>query len=776
MSPDAQDHVSARPLTRSHVFRSVTLGFLTGTSRFLLLSAVICISAGVPATPALSAATTRGDADSVRSQAGSPWVALRAKVQILVESNLDQRSREATESTHYVLQTGTNTLFPSPQSRRLIERFAPGSDVLVSGKRSAKGFEIRRIRRVAPNPGEATAATATTAAGNPRILVILSSPSREVDHWRRLIFSPTAFTDAYCSSPCFSTRMLVERQSAGAQTISGDVVGPFAVTDTAGCSSLSQQRELYQAAQQQGIDLNAYSQVVVATQETQSTCGFAGRATLGYVVVRGPSGSLSQEATTWGSGARSIELSRTSRTAETVFHELGHSLGLQHAGSLDCYADNGSVRPVAAPLGRSGIQGCEIDETGDRFDSMGYSWFSSRQGPFNPRYLRFIGSIGPTQSRMVTAPGRYWVGAPLDASAATKELVVPVDVEPGGKVNWYVSVEAPRPLSDTAFGAPAFGMSGVSFRLFRRMKVYGQGKTICVPDPARGDYECPWTVGTVLNSDYYGLTIRIESATTGGAWINVERVRDSRDTEPPPRPQVPTTFQDSSYNLKQASISWDSVEDNVKLKSYRVYRDEKLVEEIEAWNCDYGTWTQFYYVCNNKPELRIGLKRYTLESTRDEIEWSSTFGKLNHAQLFWTDSSPGLSGRHVYQVQAVDMAGNESALSEPSVVDRGASDGGTGGDDEDPVAAPRRVSLSRIKWRTRKHQPTVDVTLVAPTQVALQLSGRKGSVAKKGTCRRSQRSARCTVKLKKGRWKLQLRGSRSGWEPATYRRTLTIRP
>lgn len=239
---------------------------------------------------------------------------------------------------------------------------------------------------------------------------------------------------------------------------------------------------------------------------------------------------------------------------------------------------------------------------------------------------------------------------------------------------------------------------------------------------------------------------------------------------------MPTTFQTGSLGLREASISWDSVEDNVKLKSYRVFRDGSQVEEIEAWNCDYGTWTQFAYRCINRPDLSSsdGLNHYTLESTRVERDWDREYGKLYPVQLYWKDPSPGLAGRHVYQVQAVDMAGNESALSESVAVEQGAG-GGSDGAQEDTAEEMPRISLSKVRWRVRKRQSVAEVSLVVAPQVALRLVASRGSAKRNGTCRRSGRRAKCAMELKKGRWTLELRGARNDWEPITQLRTLTVR-
>lgn len=118
---------------------------------------------------------------------------------------------------------------------------------------------------------------------------------------------------------------------------------------------------------------------------------------------------------------------------ETVVHELGHTVGLEHASTVPCL-ENGS--PVA--LSYSGQ--CKIIEYGDRFDPMGASW---RGNLFHPLFAEQIGWMNDA------------VQIPLDGQTHSLEL------SPYGELGASRAAFVPLP---PAWSENSPGMLGIEYR------------------------------------------------------------------------------------------------------------------------------------------------------------------------------------------------------------------------------------------------------------------------------------------------------------------------
>ena len=189
--------------------------------------------------------------------------------------------------------------------------------------------------------------------------------------------------------------------------------------------------------------------------------------------------------------------------ARTVAHELGHTIGLQHAGAATC--------PVlaASPAPRS--RGCTIDEYGDRTDPMGRGSLAWSLGPLSRASLGWIAldsvpgdgehdvSLAPQDAVAVTDPEsgvRYAIAyrAPANGSDA-RSRGVHIYRAPTAHEREVASVHLPWIAS---LSEPWGGRAGMAYRAPTRavsievVSVAPQGAQVRIVVTASGDIEDHW--------------------------------------------------------------------------------------------------------------------------------------------------------------------------------------------------------------------------------------------------------------------------------------------
>lgn len=177
---------------------------------------------------------------------------------------------------------------------------------------------------------------APQAAPKP-ILALLVAPGGQTDGETVESFREKVFTGAS------STREYYAEASYGIESLIGDVHGWLTVGSLGDCDTRGLATQARAAAEQEGIDLSEYGQIMYYFPRDAS-CSWAGLAQVGRP------GRPAQDS--WYNGYSSCGV---------LAHELGHNYGLQHSGSWNC----GSV-PLAADTAS-----CTRIEYGDVFCPMG---------------------------------------------------------------------------------------------------------------------------------------------------------------------------------------------------------------------------------------------------------------------------------------------------------------------------------------------------------------------------------------------------------------------
>jgi len=192
-------------------------------------------------------------------------------------------------------------------------------------------------------------------------------------------------------------------------TISVDVFGWYTISQDQNCFRLD-----IAAVQAAATDVNFanYDKIVVLAPFTTVSggCHVAGMAAMG--------GKYALVSASWG------------QNLQVMAHELGHTLGLGHANSVDCGT-------VAITVNGSG---CTYYEYGDQWATMG----TGLAFHYNALQKEFLGWLDASSIQAVSASGTYTFG-PLESSTSA---LTAIKIQRGGGsgLNDYLSVQYRQPI------------------------------------------------------------------------------------------------------------------------------------------------------------------------------------------------------------------------------------------------------------------------------------------------------------------------------------------
>jgi hypothetical protein len=380
--------------------------------------------------------------------------------------------------------------------------------------------------------GAVQAAEAPAEEGARKVAVILfslpgDSPSWSLEQARSRVFTASNSVNAFYEEESYGQISLTGKLRAD-----GDVFGPFNLSGSAaGCPYGTWDDEADQAATEAGIDLTGYQHIVYISP-FESACQWGGIAAVGGSRVNINGNSFGEAPTA------------------TIAHELGHNLGLEHAGSWTC--TNGGARVQISDT-------CTISEYGDPFDTMGNIGFRHNNG-WN---LAKLGILGPENVKTITTSGTYSIRSALAPTTEPTVLRVPRTraVNNNSVSSWYyLEIRQTGGVFENVSDATT---TGVSIRATAESQ---SPETLLLDaNPATATFsDAPLQAGKTFN----GGPVQIKTLSAGGGHATVEV---EVDTEPPTRPDLEATVSADGVQL-----NWVST-DNVGVETYFVYRDGKVL-------------------------------------------------------------------------------------------------------------------------------------------------------------------------------------------------------
>jgi hypothetical protein len=403
----------------------------------------------------------------------------------------------------------------------------PGDRVAVTG-------EMRDGRLV--GEVEATGAVKTSALAGPRKVAVLlvTFPGDPAEPWSPEETRSNVFTGAN------SAKAFYEEESYGEISLdgkldeaNGDVFGWISLdsASTSTCSLDTWRNEANAKAATEGIDLSGYDHVIYVFPK-RSVCAWLGVAVVngGWAMINGNLG------------------------VHPIAHELGHNLGLEHAGSMTCFA--GSQRVQIS-------NSCAVSEYGDPFDVMGNIAPRHSSG-WNLVKLEILDTDNIESAEQ---SGTYSIRSAFDETDEATILRVPRTRSGAGVSSWYyLEIRKTGGLFENVTDASA---TGVSIRFPR--ETFAAETVLLDANPATSTFaDAPLQEGQVFDAGSVQITTL--SAGGGEATVSVDL-----DEQPPTAP----TNLVATPEFEGVKLQWGASTDNVGVDGYIVFRDGAEISSTE---------------------------------------------------------------------------------------------------------------------------------------------------------------------------------------------------
>jgi hypothetical protein len=427
--------------------------------------------------------------------------------------------------TRYTLKSGGKATVVRPTELAA----EPGDRVVVTG-------EVRDGRLVGAVKATSADQAAAIPAGPRKTAVLLINPSGGgAGPWTQESARSEVFTGVNSASAFYEEESYGAFSLTGKLRNDGDVFGWFDLnTSIAGCPFDEWRSKANEAAADAGIDLSGYQHLIYMMPflGLQGPCSWFGVAGLdsNWVMINGDFG------------------------VKIVTHELGHDLGLLHAGSLSC--TSGGVRVQIS-------DDCTIAEYGDPFDTMGSAAARHSSG-WN---LAKLGIIAPENVETIETSGTYSMRSALHPTAEPTTLRIPHERGFGGDVTswYYLEVREQGGVFEKVNDAT---ITGVSIRIAPNQSA-GPETLLLDANPATATFDdAPLGMGQTFDSGG-PVQIKTLSAGAGKATVSIELDEEA--------PSAPTDLT-ATGGVTGVHLEWGASTDNIGVDHYLVFRDGSLVD------------------------------------------------------------------------------------------------------------------------------------------------------------------------------------------------------
>lgn len=481
---------------------------------------------------------------------------------------------------------------------------------------------LTAVRQLAPSPNAARDVSAAPSTETTAV-VLLYFQGQTVGSVPTLPSAASA--EATMDSGSTSLAAYYQEQTYGQIAFQADVYGPVQIAVPAPTSG-DCIPDVFSWAQLAmnglpALDPSQYKHIVYAFPA--SVCGWSGLAEVGGSHV-------------WVNGSFSVPV---------LAHELGHNLGLAHAGGLTCTASGAPV-----PVGGS----CSIDRAdyslpqyADPFDAMGNAPVLRQM---NMEHKLALGVLPPSAVQTVGASGIYHL-APMESLGPAVELLR-LAKPTGG--TYFVEYRWPVGTFDSQAGGIPAGVLVHTESPDMAVPLspdYGDSDTALVdmhPDPgfpANQWANAAMSVGQTFDDAANGISIHVTAADASGATLDVTAPIDTR---PPSRPGGLSAVASGT----SVSLSWTPAGDDFGVASYSVARDGATIGSTAATGfTDAGLApgaTVAYAVTATDTAGNVGLPATVSVTLPDTVapsapaDVTATLGRDGHVRIAWTAATDNI--------------------------------------------------------------------------------------------------------------------------------------